>query len=101
MNVTRSLNLLSKNKKANPIVGTTIVSSRMLNQIAINYDATYYETLTGFKWLMNSNQLNSLPQSLCKLPNNCDIKISYNCLEKEYHYQCIDDAGHHLGYWCK
>lgn len=51
--------VLSKNKKAHPIVGTTIVSSRMLNQIAINYDATYYETLTGFKWLMNSALLDN------------------------------------------
>lgn len=32
-------------------VGTTIVSSRLLGRIARRAGATYYETLTGFKWL--------------------------------------------------
>ncbi len=34
-------------------VGTTIVSSRLLSQIAKSYNAHYFETLTGFKWLAN------------------------------------------------
>ena len=35
------------------------------------------------------------------VPDDCDIKVSYNCLSEEYHYRCLGDAGHHLGYWCK
>ena len=27
--------------------------------------------------------------------------VSYNCLSEEFHYSYIDNAGHHLGYWCK
>ena len=33
------------------IVGTTVVSSRMLSAIAAHHGAGYVETLTGFKWL--------------------------------------------------
>ena len=53
------------------------------------------------KLWISSNQLTTLPLSLCELPADCDINVSYNCLSKEYHYRCISDAGHHLGYWCK
>lgn len=34
-------------------VGNTIVSSRMLEKIAVSHQAHYYQTLTGFKWLAN------------------------------------------------
>jgi phosphomannomutase len=37
----------------NAIVGTTIVSSRLLSQIAAAHDVDYFETLTGFKWIAN------------------------------------------------
>ena len=53
------------------------------------------------KLWINSNQLTTLPLSLCELPSDCDINISYNCLLEEFNYSCIDNAGHHLGYWCK
>ena len=36
---------------AERIVGTTVVSSRMLSAIAAHHGAGYVETLTGFKWL--------------------------------------------------
>ncbi|MGF1682090.1 phospho-sugar mutase [Photobacterium minamisatsumaniensis] len=35
------------------LVGTTIVSSSLLEQVAKSVDATYFQTLTGFKWLTN------------------------------------------------
>ncbi|PSW16445.1 phosphoglucomutase [Photobacterium rosenbergii] len=35
------------------LVGTTIVSSTLLNKVAESVDATFYQTLTGFKWLTN------------------------------------------------
>nr|WP_086937372.1 phospho-sugar mutase [Thaumasiovibrio occultus] len=35
------------------LVGNTIVSSMMLEHIAEHYGASYYQTLTGFKWLTN------------------------------------------------
>jgi len=53
------------------------------------------------KLWISSNQLTALPLSLCELPSDCDINVSYNCLSEEFHYSCIDNAGHHLGYWCK
>lgn len=34
-------------------VATTIVSSRMLGRMAAKAGATYFETLTGFKWIAN------------------------------------------------
>ncbi|MEC9466895.1 MAG: phospho-sugar mutase [Myxococcota bacterium] len=37
----------------NAVVGTTIVSSRLLSQIAAAHDVDYFETLTGFKWIAN------------------------------------------------
>ena len=37
----------------NAIVGTTIVSSRLLSQIAAAHGVEYFETLTGFKWIAN------------------------------------------------
>lgn len=36
-----------------PLVATTIVSSSMLHKLALQYDAEYAETLTGFKWIAN------------------------------------------------
>ncbi|NOX29104.1 MAG: phospho-sugar mutase, partial [Actinobacteria bacterium] len=36
------------------LVLNTIVSSRLLEQIASNYDARFAKTLTGFKWLMQA-----------------------------------------------
>ena len=53
------------------------------------------------KLWISSNHLTALPPSLCELPDDCNINVSYNCLPEEYHYSCIDNAGHHLGYWCK
>ena len=34
-----------------PVVGTTVVSSSLLQAIAMHHGAGYVETLTGFKWL--------------------------------------------------
>ncbi|MEL6114781.1 phospho-sugar mutase [Photobacterium sp. SP02] len=42
--------------RANPetsLVGTTIVSSSLLQKVASRVGADYYQTLTGFKWLTN------------------------------------------------
>ncbi|MCK6264013.1 phospho-sugar mutase [Vibrio sp. ZSDE26] len=36
-----------------PFVGNTVVSSTLFKKLAFNYDAEYYQTLTGFKWLAN------------------------------------------------
>ncbi len=38
----------------NAVVGTSIVSSRMLGLIARARGADYFETLTGFKWIANA-----------------------------------------------
>lgn len=46
--------LLSKPHAFIPIVCTTIVSSSMLGSVARAAGANYYETLTGFKWLVNT-----------------------------------------------
>ncbi len=40
-------------KKGQGWVGNTIVSSRMLEKIAHSHGISYYQTLTGFKWLAN------------------------------------------------
>ena len=45
--------LLSRNADHTGLVGTTIVSSRLLSEIAKAANAPYFETLTGFKWLTN------------------------------------------------
>ncbi|MDW6094584.1 phospho-sugar mutase [Vibrio rhizosphaerae] len=45
--------LLSKNHTQQALVGNTIVSSSLLEKIARYYRATYFKTLTGFKWLTN------------------------------------------------
>lgn len=37
-----------------PMLATTIVSSRMLSRIAAAHGARYAETLTGFKWIANA-----------------------------------------------
>ncbi|TSE02034.1 phospho-sugar mutase [Skermania sp. ID1734] len=39
---------------ADPLVATTIVSSRLLAAIAESHGARYAETLTGFKWLVRA-----------------------------------------------
>jgi len=53
------------------------------------------------KLWINSNQLKTLPNTICNLPENCDINISYNCLPDKYQFSCIEQSGHHLGFWCK
>ncbi len=45
--------LLSNTDANKKLVGNTIVSSRLLEHIAISKGASYYQTLTGFKWLTN------------------------------------------------
>lgn len=40
--------------KAHVAVATTIVSSQLLGEMADSMDATYFETLTGFKWIANA-----------------------------------------------
>lgn len=45
--------LLSRYHTPAPLVGTTIVSSSLLQKIAKSVGAHYYQTLTGFKWLTN------------------------------------------------
>ena len=47
--------ILSHNATENPLVASTVVSSRMLAAIATHYGATYVETLTGFKWLARAD----------------------------------------------
>jgi phosphomannomutase len=46
--------LLEKAASTTPLVGTTIVSSGMLRELAAVAGAQYFETLTGFKWLANT-----------------------------------------------
>ncbi|MEM7278648.1 MAG: phospho-sugar mutase, partial [Pseudomonadota bacterium] len=46
--------VLSQSRNKQPIVCTTIVSSRLLRGIAEAKGARYCETLTGFKWLSNT-----------------------------------------------
>lgn len=50
--------LLTENlpSKGEPLVMTTIVSSRMLAAMAKQLGAHYDETLTGFKWIANASQ---------------------------------------------
>ncbi|SHE32845.1 phospho-sugar mutase [Vibrio gazogenes] len=45
--------LLEKGHTQQALVGNTIVSSSLLEKIAEHYGATYFKTLTGFKWLTN------------------------------------------------
>ena len=45
--------LLESNQSKAVAVGTTIVSSRLLSAVAESFGATYFETLTGFKWIAN------------------------------------------------
>ncbi|SOX52462.1 phospho-sugar mutase [Mycobacterium ahvazicum] len=47
--------ILSHDKLDNAVVASTIVSSRMLAQIAGHYGATHVETRTGFKWLARAD----------------------------------------------
>ena len=45
--------LLSKPHTKNQLVGNSIVSSTLLEKVAQSHSATYFQTLTGFKWLAN------------------------------------------------
>ncbi|NNF05327.1 MAG: phospho-sugar mutase [Candidatus Eisenbacteria bacterium] len=45
--------LLQHSQTSNPLVSTTIVSSRLLQAMAKAKGAAYEETLTGFKWIAN------------------------------------------------
>ncbi|CAK2459016.1 phosphomannomutase [Vibrio crassostreae] len=45
--------LLSKPHTKNQLVGNSIVSSSLLEKVAKSHGATYFQTLTGFKWLAN------------------------------------------------
>lgn len=45
--------LLSHTQADAQLVGNTIVSSTLLKKIAASFNAEYYQTLTGFKWLTN------------------------------------------------
>ncbi|MCG9555535.1 phospho-sugar mutase [Vibrio sp. Isolate31] len=45
--------LLSKPHAKNQLVGNSIVSSTLLEKVANSHGATYFQTLTGFKWLAN------------------------------------------------
>ncbi|CQD07664.1 phosphoglucomutase/phosphomannomutase [Mycobacterium lentiflavum] len=47
--------ILSHDRSDNAVVASTIVSSRMLAEIAGHYGATHVETLTGFKWLARAD----------------------------------------------
>ncbi len=41
------------NQQKTCLIGNTIVSSSLLEKIAAEYQAKYFKTLTGFKWLTN------------------------------------------------
>ncbi|KKD00405.1 phospho-sugar mutase [Photobacterium halotolerans] len=45
--------LLTRVNPETSLVGTTIVSSSLLQKVASRVGADYYQTLTGFKWLTN------------------------------------------------
>ncbi|WP_162047920.1 phospho-sugar mutase [Vibrio taketomensis] len=45
--------LLANSDASKQLVGNTIVSSSLLKRIAESYSASYFQTLTGFKWLTN------------------------------------------------
>ena len=45
--------LLSQAGGSQWLLGTTIVSSSLLEKVVSSFGATYFETLTGFKWLTN------------------------------------------------
>ncbi|MEZ9701388.1 phospho-sugar mutase [Vibrio sp. 10N.261.46.E12] len=45
--------LLSKPHTKTQLVGNSIVSSTLLEKVAKSHGATYFQTLTGFKWLAN------------------------------------------------
>ncbi|BBZ37755.1 phospho-sugar mutase [Mycobacterium conspicuum] len=47
--------ILAHEKSENPVVASTVVSSRMLAAIAAHHGATHVETLTGFKWLARAD----------------------------------------------
>ena len=39
------------------------------------------------------NQLTTLPESICNLPETCNIRVDNNQLCEEYHYDCISIWG--------
>ncbi|GAB2643321.1 phospho-sugar mutase [Vibrio panuliri] len=55
--------LLCQTEASNQLVGNTIVSSSLLSKIAKSHGASYYQTLTGFKWLTNVAMQKQTPQS--------------------------------------
>ena len=42
------------------------------------------------KLYIYGNQLTALPQSICDLPDNCEIIVPYNKICKQYQYECIN-----------
>ena len=48
--------ILSHRLPENPVVASTVVSSRMLAAIAARHGAKHVETLTGFKWLARADE---------------------------------------------
>ncbi|WP_018682421.1 phospho-sugar mutase [Actinokineospora enzanensis] len=48
--------LLSTSDAVNPLVANTIVSSSLLQTIAVSHGARYASTLTGFKWLVRAGE---------------------------------------------
>jgi phosphomannomutase len=47
--------ILTHDRSHTAVVASTVVSSRMLAEIAAHYGATHVETLTGFKWLARAD----------------------------------------------
>jgi phosphomannomutase len=47
--------ILSHERADTAVVASTVVSSRMLGEIAAHYGAVHVETLTGFKWLARAD----------------------------------------------
>ena len=42
-------------------------------------------------FMIFSNSLTSLPESICNLPYECVIRVFSNNLCEEYHFDCLDD----------
>ncbi|MCH9766307.1 MAG: phospho-sugar mutase [Actinomycetia bacterium] len=70
--------ILSHSKGASAVVASTVVSSRMLADIAADHGARHVETLTGFKWLARADD------------NIADATLVYAYEEAIGH--CVDPA---------
>ena len=46
--------ILSRSTVSNPLIISTVVSSRMVSRIATKQGARYQDSLTGFKWIANT-----------------------------------------------